>query len=84
MTFNKFKKNGCFALFHSETNHLTYENQIEQEDKIYIPDTGDSLIMGNIMKFPKVPEKYVSKFRLKEDLREYLNKYVDIRDDLDK
>lgn len=84
MVINKHKRHGCFALYHPITKHLTYENQIEQEDRIYIPDTGDELIIGNIIKIPKYAQKYGSNFHLKEDLREYLNKYVDIQDDLDR
>ena len=62
--FNKHKKYGCFALYHSTTNHLTYEDKIEQEDKIYILDIGDSKIVGNMLKISKLAEKYVSLNRL--------------------
>lgn len=84
MIINRQKKYSGFYLYHSETNHLTYENQIEQGNKIYIPDRGDSLVIGGLMKFPKGRERHNSNFRLKRDLREYINKYVDISDDLDK
>ena len=69
MIINKHKKHGCFALFHNTTNHLTYEDKIEQENKIYIPDIGDSKIIGSMLKIPKLAEKYASLNRLKEDLR---------------
>jgi hypothetical protein len=84
MVINKNNRHGCFALYHHSTNHLTYEDRIEQENRIYIPAAGDGLIIGNMIKIPRSAQKYGSIFRLMEDLRKYLNKYVYIQDELDR
>lgn len=69
-----------FAVYNPETKNLTYRDKIETDNTIYFPDWDDGLISLNIIKMPGCVEKYHSRSMLIDDLRDYIDKYVDIQD----
>jgi len=73
-----------FLIYHLSSNHISSEGEIDLGNLRYEPATGDNLVIGDIVKIPSFYRPYHSLGRLKEDLREYVSKYVDIRDELDR
>lgn len=78
------KAKACFAIYHPKNKHLSYLDEVELEGRIYKPATGDSLVIGNNLKIPSSIKKYPSLGKLKENLRNFVSKYVYIADDLDR
>ncbi len=84
MFYSKIDRSGGFLVYDVSTGKIEEADSFEHEGKIYTPDINSELIINSIVKIPKGVSEYGTTKDLLSDLHQYLNKYVDIEDEIDR
>lgn len=82
--YNQETGNGGFIIFNRSTGNIEKRDRFEEANKIYIPDIDSSLISDGIIRIPGGTSDYGDIRDLLSDMHIYLNKYVDIEDEIDR
>lgn len=82
--YSKIDRSGGFLIYDGSTGKIEETDSFECEGRIYIPDINSELILNRIVKIPKGVSEYGTTEDLLSDLHQYLNKYVDIEDEIDR
>lgn len=82
--YSKKDRTGGLLIYDEVTGKIEEADSFEHEGKIYTPDINSELILNSIVKIPKGVSEYRTTEDLISNLHKYLNKYVDIEDEIDR
>ena len=73
-----------FIEFNRTTNNVSLKSNIKLKNTLYYPVKSDSTYISNsVILFPCSLEEYGSEIQLIDDIRTFINKYVDIQEELE-
>jgi len=84
MIYSKITKKGAFLEYSKITKKIKEIEEIKDGERIIVPDIRGKLIDNNIIKIPSGSEDYVHIKVLISEISNYLDKYVYIKDKVDK
>ena len=80
----KEDSSGGFMVYERSTGKIEKKDKFEQKKKVYIPDIDSELIKTGVVRIPSKVLDHGSTEKLLDDMHTYLNKYVDINDEIDR
>ncbi len=75
---------GKFVVYDIITGKYSFEERFEGDTKVYLPDTKDSLVLDSFVRVPPTVEDCGTTRDMISDIHQFLNRYVDIGDDLNR
>jgi len=82
--YSRKNRAGGFLVYDEITGKIEEADSFECEGRIYIPDINSKLIIDGIVKVPVGFLEYGTTKDLISNLHKYLNRYVDIEDEIDR